>query len=107
LLQSCRQNPLGDDQQPRIARELTLESDLPSDFTPKHPAAFLGDASGDCPCGDAPRLQENDGAAIDERRWNPRGFARARRGRDDDGAAAFEVIANARDVLVDCETRQN
>jgi len=106
LLQSRGQNPLGHDQQLRIAGEVTLESDLPSNFTSKCPSAFFRNAPGDCPRGNAARLQQNHPAGVDERRWNSCGFTRSRRGGNDDGAAAFEVITNARDVRVDAQRAQ-
>jgi hypothetical protein len=83
-----------------MARELTVESDLPSDFPSEGPLSFRGNPARDRSSSDTPRLQENDRATADERGRNSCGLAGARRGCQDSGAVTRQRVANVVDVGV-------
>ena len=77
----------------RVSRgELPLEADVPADLPADRPAAFVGDASRHGARGDAPRLQQQHAAAIDQRRRHARRLAGARRGDQHGGAMAIERV---------------
>jgi hypothetical protein len=77
LLEARRQDTLGDDEQPRIARESSLESDLPSDFASDRPPAFLRNPPRHRAGGKPLRLQKNDRTGVDERGCDACGLAGA------------------------------
>ena len=101
LLQSRGQDAFGDDEQPSVARELAIKSDVPSDFAPDRPTALFGNAPGDGTRGHSPRLQKNDRAGLNKRRRNARRLAGTRRGGNHDRATAYQAIAHVADVRVD------
>ncbi len=94
VLQVGGEDAFGDDEQPRVAGELPLETDVPADLAADGPAAFLGDPPRHGARGDAPRLQQQHAAAIDQRRRHARRLAGAGRRGQHRGTVAVERGAN-------------
>ncbi len=100
LLKARRQNALGDDEQPRIARGTLFESNVPPDFAAERPLPFFRDAARDGARRDTPRLQQDDPSGVDERGRNAGRLAGAGRSGQHDRAAAREGVAHVRHVRV-------
>ena len=100
-LQARRQDPLGDDEEPRLVREAPLEAHLPADLASERPRALGGNARRDGARGHAARLHQDDRAVREERRRNARRLARAWRGGDDDRAGTPKVADDRIDVGID------
>ena len=80
LLEARGQDALGDDQQARVGGEAALEAHVPPHLAAECPALLVRDAPRHGARGDAPRLQHEHAAGVDQRRRHARGLARARRG---------------------------
>ena len=100
LLEPRRQDPFGDDEQPRVAGGSLLESDVPAHFTPERPFPLFRNTPRNRARGHAARLQQNERTRVDQGWRNPGGLARAGRRREHHSAPARERVADVRDVLV-------
>ena len=101
VLEARRENAFGDDEQLRFARRPPFESNLPADLFADAPALLFCDTPGDGARRDSPRLQQDDGTAIDQRRRNARRLAGAGGRRNHDGAVRGEMAVQRGDVVVD------
>ena len=90
--QPAQQDAGRHDDEPRIARDAFVESDLVADFGPEFAISQVGDSPGDGAGGESAGLDEDDplvGRQVVEDGGRDEGcFARAGRGRDDDRAGA-------------------
>ena len=100
VLQPGGQNSFSDDEQLRVGGRASLETDLPSDFSSDNPTLFVCNTSADRPCGDAARLQQNDGPGVHQGGWDTRRLARTRRCGNDDRPMAFQMSANLIDTYI-------
>ena len=90
LLKARRENAFGSDQQAGVGGKAMLESNLPANFPSDRPAALGGNALSDRAGSSATRLQQQDGATLDQRWRNACGLAGTRIGDNDDRAMAFK-----------------
>ena len=90
--QPAQQDARRHDDEPRVAAHARVEADLVADFVAQVAAAKLRDPPGDGPGRQAARLNEHHLLAgrqiVEHGRRHEHRLARARRGRDDDRAAA-------------------
>ena len=107
VLQIRGEDAFGDDEQPRVARELAIEADVPADLAADGPAALVGDSPRHRARRHPPRLQQQHAAAIDERRRHARGLAGARRGGQHRGAVAIERDTDVVERGINRQDRQH
>jgi hypothetical protein len=107
LLQVCRQDAFGDDDQPRVVDAAALEANVPADLPADGPAALACNPPRHRPGCHPARLQQQHLAAIDERRRHARGLAGARRRNQHRGAGAFEGLCDARDEGINGQNRRH
>ncbi len=100
LLQACRQDSFGGNQQGRAGGEAAFEANVPADLQPSGPALLVGDTAGNRARRDATRLQQDDRTVGDQRRGDAGRLACTRRGRDDHGGMRAETVADLADVRV-------
>ena len=102
-LQPRGQDAFGDDEQAGVGAEAAVEAHLPADLAAERPAALVGDPRGDRARRHATRLQQDDRAVGDQRRRDARRLAGARRGGDDRGPRAPDVIDDLIEERIDRE----
>ena len=105
LLETRREDALGDHEQPCVGREPALEADVPAHLAADGPALLARNARGHGTYGHAARLQHHHAATIHQRGWHARGLARARRGGEHRGAVTVQMRAHGIDVRVDGQRR--
>ena len=86
LLEPGGQDAFGRDQEPCRLLKPALEADVPTDLAADRPPAFEGDPMRDRTGRDAPRLEQNDRAILDERRRHSRRFSGSGLSSHDDSA---------------------